>query len=152
MSQTHTHTHTYGRQTARGNLAFGGGNHEWIDVDLESPEKPNTPLIRNLTRRLAELFPGADDVPIIRSWGGVVEQTPDYMPIIDFLGHLSNMIVVTMSADGFGLSPATGKAVSELVLHGESAIDISGLRLSRFADIKPGWREERGWVPRPERP
>ena len=29
---------------------------------------------------------------------------------------------------------------------GESSVDISGLRLGRFADVKPGWREERGWV------
>ena len=141
----------YGRQTARGNLAYGGGNQEWIDVDLQSPEKPNTPLIRNITRRLAELYPGVEDVPIIRSWSGVVEQSPDYWPIIDFLERPSNMIVATMSGDGFGLSPATGKAVSDLVLHRESTIDISGLRLSRFADIKPGWREERGWVSGPER-
>ena len=47
----------YGRQTERGNLAFGGGWHEWIDVDLTTPEKPNTPLVRNISRRVAEMFP-----------------------------------------------------------------------------------------------
>ncbi len=140
----------YGRQTVRGNLAYGGGNQEWIDVDLQSPEKPNTPLIRNVARRLAELYPLVEDTPLLRSWSGVVEQTPDYSPIIDFVGQPANMIVITMSGDGFGLSPATGKAASELVLHGETAIDISGMRLSRFADVKPGWREERGWTPEPE--
>ena len=52
-----------------------------------------------------------------------------------------------MSAGGFGRSPATGKAVSDLVIHGETAIDIDGLRLGRFADILPDWREQHGWVP-----
>ena len=142
----------YGRQAARGNLLFGGGPHEWIDVDLTGdPGKPNTPLIRNIARRLAELLPGSADVPVIRSWGGVVEQSPDYMPIIDILDSPSNYVVVTASAHGFGLTPATGKVVSDLVLHGESSVDISGLRLGRFADVKPGWREERGWVPVGER-
>ena len=140
----------YGRQTVRGNLAYGGGNQEWIDVDLQSPEKPNTPLIRNVARRLAELYPLVEDTPLLRSWSGVVEQTPDYTPIIDFVGQPTNMIVVTMSGDGFGLSPATGKAASDLVLHGETAIDISGLRLGRFSEVKPGWREEKSWVPKPE--
>ena len=74
-----------------------------------------------------------------------MEQTPDYTPIIDFVGQPANMIVITMSGDGFGLSPATGKAASDLVLHGETTIDIGGLRMGRFADVKPGWREERGW-------
>ena len=138
----------YGRQAARGNLLFGGGAHEWIDVDLTGdPGKPNTPLVRNIARRLAELIPGAADAPVLRSWAGVVEQSPDYVPIIDVLDNPDNYVVVTASAHGFGLTPATGKVVSDLVLHGKSSVDISGLRLSRFADVKPGWREERGWVP-----
>jgi len=142
----------YGRQAARGNLLFGGGPHEWTDVDLTSdPSKPNTPLIRNIARRLAELLPAAADTPVVRSWAGIVEQAPDYMPIIDILESPSNYVVVTASAHGFGISPATGKAVSELVLHGESSIDISALGLDRFANLGPDWREERGWVPGPER-
>ena len=143
----------YGRQAARGNLLFGGGAHEWTDVDLTTePSKPNTPLIRNIARRLAELLPGAADVPVIRSWAGVVEQAPDYLPIIDILDCPSNYIVVTASAHGFGISPATGKVVSDLVLYGESSIDISGLGLGRFSDVSPDWREERGWIPAPLRP
>ena len=143
----------YGRQAARGNLLFGGGAHEWTDVGLTAePSKPNTPLIRNIARRLAELLPGAADTPVIRSWAGVVEQAPDYLPIIDVLDYPSNYVVVTASAHGFGIAPATGKVVSDLVLHGESSIDISGLTLGRFAGVGPDWREERGWVPAPERP
>ena len=52
-----------------------------------------------------------------------------------------------MSGDGFGLSPATGKAVADLVMHGETPINIDGLRLSRFADVPVDWREQRNWVP-----
>ncbi len=143
----------YGRQAARGNLLFGGGAHEWTDVGLTTdPSKPNTPLVRNIARRLAELLPGAADVPVIRSWAGVVEQAPDYLPIIDIPDSPGNYVVVTASAHGFGISPATGKAVSELALHGESSVDITGLRLDRFSDIGPNWREERGWIPAPLRP
>ena len=143
----------YGRQAARGNLLFGGGPHEWTDVGLTAdPGKPNTPLIRNIARRLAELLPGAADVPVIRSWAGVVEQAPDYLPVIGIPDRPGNYVVVTASAHGFGITPATGKVVSDLVLHGESSIDISGLGLGRFADVGPDWRQERGWVPAPERP
>ena len=142
----------YGRQAARGNLLFGGGAHEWTDIDLTAdPAKPNTPLIRNIARRLAELLPGVADVPLLRSWAGVVEQAPDYMPIIDIPDTPSNYIVVTASAHGFGISPATGKVVSDLVLHGESSVDISGLNLKRFSEIALDWRDKRGWVPAPER-
>ena len=137
-----------------GAIYFSGeGAHEWTDVGLTTdPHKPNTPLIRNLARRLADLIPGVADVPVIRSWAGVVEQAPDYLPVIDILDSPSNYVVVTASAHGFGLTPATGRVVSDLVLYGESGVDISGLGLSRLADVGPDWREERGWIPAPERP
>lgn len=142
----------YGRQTLRGNLAYGGGPHEWIDpTDVATSEKPSTPLVRNLARRLAELFPGAAHLRVIRSWAGVVENTPDGIPVVDRLTDPDNLIVATMSSVGFGLSPAVGKGISELVLHGRCLFaDLSPLRLSRFAETPPDWRERQGWVPAPD--
>ncbi len=137
----------YGRQTLRGNLAYGGGPHEWVDVTNSTPVKPNTPLIRNLARRLAELLSGAANVPVIRSWGCVTEQTPDLLPIIDVLPDPSNFLLVTVSGHGYGLSPATGLVVSELITKGESSVPIDGLRLGRFADVASDWRERAGWLP-----
>ena len=68
--------------------------------------------------RLADLLPGAADVPVIRSWAGVMEQPPDYLPINDIPDRPGNYVVVTASAHGFGITPATGKVVSDLVLNG----------------------------------
>jgi sarcosine oxidase, subunit beta len=136
----------YGRQTRRGNLIFGGGPHEWTDVALDrEPAKPTTPLIRNLARRLAEVFPSLADVAVLRSWAGVVEQAPDYWPIIDRLPSPEGFVVACMSGHGFGPCPATGKAVSELVTKGASSIDIDGLALRRFADLPASWRQARDW-------
>ncbi|PYO34229.1 MAG: FAD-dependent oxidoreductase, partial [Candidatus Rokuibacteriota bacterium] len=108
----------YGRQTRRGNLVYGGGPHEWIEVaGMAAHDQPATPLLRNLSRRLAELFPGAAHLRLIRSWAGIVENTPDGLPVIDRLSDPANVVIATMSSVGFGLSPASGKAISELVLH-----------------------------------
>ena len=52
---------------------------------------------------------------MIRAWGGVVENTPDGLPVIDRLAYPDNVILATMSSVGFGLSPAVGKGISELV-------------------------------------
>ena len=140
----------YGRQTLRGNLAYGGGNDEWVDVDLSTPEKPNTPLIRNIGRRLNEMFSGAGDIPMLRSWACVVEQTPDWMPIIDTLESPENVVIANASGDGFGLSPAHGKAVSQLIMHGESTLPLEGYRLDRFRDTPRDWRERMGRAAAPE--
>jgi sarcosine oxidase subunit beta len=139
----------YGRQTLRGNLVYGGGPHEWINVpDMATPDHPNTPLVRNLARRLAELLPGAAHLRVIRAWGGIAENTPDGLPVIDRLSAPDNVILATMSSVGFGLSPAAGKGISELVMHGRCLFaDLSALALSRFADTPADWRERAGWIP-----
>ena len=136
----------YGRQTLRGNLAYGGGPHEWVDVSELGPEtKPATPLARNLARRLVEMLPGAANLNVIRSWAGVVEMTPDGRPVLD---RRENVTLCTMAGVGFGLSPATGHALRDLVLDGAcSFTDIERLKLDRFDGIDPDWREQRGWQP-----
>ena len=135
----------YGRQTLRGNLAFGGGPHEWIGTTAQGPEaRPASPLIRNLARRVAEMFPKAAHLNVIRSWAGVVENTPDGRPILD---RIENITMATMSGVGFGLSPASGHAVRDLVVDGAcSFADIAKLGLARFAALEPDWREQRGWA------
>jgi len=138
----------YGRQTLRGNLAYGGGPHEWMAVDAAGPSaRPSTPLLRNLARRVAELLPGAAHLRVIRSWAGVVENTPDGRPVIDRLADPANLTVATMSSVGFGLSPATGHAIADLVLEGRCTFaDIDKLSIARFKDIPADWREQKGWV------
>ena len=139
----------YGRQTMRGNLAYGGGPHEWIDVGETGPAaRPSTPLARNLASRLAALLPGAAHLNVIRSWAGVIENSPDGRPIIDRLPSADNVVVASMSGVGFGLSPASGHAIRDLVLDGKcSFADLGKIGLSRFADLEPDWREKRGWMP-----
>lgn len=138
----------YGRQTMRGNLAYGGGPHEWLDTEADGPAaRPSTPLARNLAKRLAELFPKAAHLNVIRSWAGVIENSPDGRPIIDRLTSPDNVVVASMSSVGFGLSPASGHAVRDLVIDGKcSFADIDMLKLSRFDGLEADWREQRGWT------
>jgi sarcosine oxidase subunit beta len=52
-----------------------------------------------------------------------------------------------MSSVGFGLSPASGRGIADLVLHGKCQFaDLTALSLARFADTPPDWRERAGWV------
>ncbi len=138
----------YGRQTMRGNLAYGGGPHEWLDTDAGGPAaRPSTPLARNLAKRLAELFPKAAHLNVIRSWAGVIENSPDGRPIIDRLSSPDNVVVASMSSVGFGLSPASGHAIRDLVIDGKcSFANLDLFKLSRFDGLESDWREKRGWM------
>jgi sarcosine oxidase subunit beta len=139
----------YGRQTQRGNLAYGGGPHEWIELaDARTPRPVNSPVVRSLARRLTEMFPRLAHVRVIRSWAGVIENTPDGRPILDRLEDPSNVVIATMSSVGFGLSPASGHALAQLVTQGRCDFaELKWLGLGRFRGLAADWREQAGWVP-----
>lgn len=139
----------YGRQTLRGNLAYGGGPHEWVVFDAGAPPpKSSTPLMRNIAARLAKLLPGAAHAHVIRSWAGLVENTPDGRPVIERMSTPSNLVIATLSSVGFGLSPASGRVIRDLVVEGRCTFaDISTFRLSRFAQLESEWARMQGWRP-----
>jgi sarcosine oxidase subunit beta len=139
----------YGRQTLRGNLAYGGGPHEWIDAaDVEYTRPYSTPLQASIARRLCQLLPKAAHARVIRSWAGFIENTPDGRPIIDRPSAVENLTIATLSSVGFGLSPAAGRAIRDLVITGSCGFaDLSTLTLSRFASLEPDWPALQGWLP-----
>ena len=136
----------YGRQTLRGNLAYGGGPHEWLEDGEDPPPRSSTPLSLFIAARLAELLPRAAHARVIRSWAGIVENTPDGRPVIERLTAPENVVLVSLSSIGFGLSPATGHAVQQLVMQGHCDFaDLSTLQLQRFAGLEPDWAHIQGW-------
>lgn len=139
----------YGRQTLRGNLAYGGGLHEWLETEeLPGGPRPSTPLAASIARRLAELLPKAAHARVIRSWAGIIENTPDGRPVLDRPAPWANLTVGTLSGVGFGLSPASGRALAQLVTAGACDFaDLSSLRLDRFSALEPDWAALQGWLP-----
>lgn len=148
----------YGRQTLRGNLAYGGGPHEWLPPCVDTPgvdtpgvatpsQRNSTFVLRSLAKRLSELFPGAARARVIRSWAGVVENTPDGRPVLCRLSDPDNVVIASMSSVGFGLSPASGRAVMELARDGVCGFaDLTALHLRRFAALPADWRIQMGWL------
>ena len=97
------------------------------------------------------MFPKAAHARIIRSWGGIVENTPDGRPVLDRLADPSNVVIATMSSVGFGLSPASGRVIKELIVDGRcSFADLKAISLARFKGLPRDWRERLGWIPVPE--
>ena len=68
------------------------------------------------------------------------------------LANPDNVVLATLSSVGFGLSPATGHALRDLIVDGHCAFaDLSSFTLARFRDLEPDWRELQGWLPIVER-
>jgi sarcosine oxidase, subunit beta len=134
------------RQTHRGNLHANGGPHEWIDVQADQdPAKPNTPIIRNIARRITEVFPVAASLQMLRSWAGIVELTPDLNTIVQAFDSPAGLVAAAGAGHAFGMAPSLGVALAELALEGRTSAPIEGLGLDRLAGIGPDWRTLRNW-------
>jgi sarcosine oxidase subunit beta len=82
---------------------------------------------------LAEYVPYARKLNILRAYTGLIEYTPDRIPIIDAAPGFENLVIAAgFSGHGFCLGPVIGKIVCEMVLAGKSTLDISQFRYSRF--------------------
>jgi len=71
-----------------------------------------------------------------RAWAGLYEMTPDHYPILGPVPQVPGLFLANgFSGHGVMHSPATGKVLADLILHGHSdLIDARALDLARFAE------------------
>jgi sarcosine oxidase subunit beta len=77
------------------------------------------------------------DVPIDPDacWAGLYEMSPDHHAILGRAPALANLYLANgCSGHGVMHAPAIGQVLSELVLDGQTSIDIHSLRASRFVE------------------
>ena len=112
-------------------------------LDVESPfEKtrvlnpdPNPRALRGIRKSLDNLFPQLADTQIVEAWAGVVETTPDVIPVIDESDTIPGFYIATgFSGHGFGIGPGAGKAIAGMLTGTDTGIDLSEFRLNRFFD------------------
>jgi sarcosine oxidase subunit beta len=134
------------RQTRRGNIHVNGGPHEWVAAGVaDAMAKPTTPLVRNIARRLFEVFPTLRSAQMLRSWAGVIDMTPDQVVLVHPFETPSGLVACSSAGHGFGMSPALGLALSQLALHGRTDLPIADLSLDRFAKLPKDWRQVWNW-------
>src|SRR5205823_12667377 len=71
-----------------------------------------------------------------RCWAGLYEMTPDHHAILGPVGEVPGFFLANgFSGHGVMHAPASGKILSDLILHGKTdLVDASSLALSRFAE------------------
>jgi sarcosine oxidase subunit beta len=88
-------------------------------------------LFADRLERLGARYPPAEHATVADSWAGLYDMTPDAHPIV---GRVAEGVYAAcgFSGHGFMQSPAVGRALAELILRGESSIDLSPYALERF--------------------
>ncbi|MBF9027080.1 FAD-dependent oxidoreductase [Rhodobacterales bacterium FZCC0188] len=94
---------------------------------------PYEPFNRAALRNLPKAFAGFADARLTHSWGGMIDVTPDAIPVISGVASLPGLFLSTgFSGHGFGSGPGGGELAAELVRGVSPRIDPKPFRLERF--------------------
>ena len=99
--------------------------------------KPSEPILQEAQRNLVAAFPAFAGLRIKESWGGLIDATPDAVPVIGEVPRLPGFFLATgFSGHGFGIGPGAGRLIADLVSGRTPMIDPKPFRLDRFARLE----------------
>ena len=83
-------------------------------------------------------FPVMKDVQIARTWAGLIDVTPDAIPVISPVDDIPGFYLATgFSGHGFGIGPGAGRLAAEMVTDAPTCVDLQPFRYGRFFDGSP---------------
>lgn len=102
--------------------------------DISPEPTVDRALVDESLARLAGVIPALSGARAARYWGGLVDMTPDGLPVIDGAAGPAGLTVIAgLCGHGFTLGPVLGEVAADLALTGTSAYDLDAFRLSRYA-------------------
>jgi len=103
--------HLYGRQRKNGEIIFGGDRQ-----DLGFNTNPDDLGIEVNRGHASEVVPLVADLPIARTWAGLMPFSLDGSPIIGKIPLRNNLYIVSgLASSGFGRGPMAGRLAAEYI-------------------------------------
>ncbi|MEM9199989.1 MAG: FAD-binding oxidoreductase, partial [Pseudomonadota bacterium] len=120
---------------------FGAmGRHRWA-ADQFSPMEaarvldpaPDAGIIRDIMAGARRIYPQLDGVRIAESWGGLIDVTPDEIPVLGPVAGLPGLTLASgLSGHGFGIGPGAGKLAAQLATGAAPLVDPSAFAPARL--------------------
>ena len=90
-------------------------------------------VMQGLAERAIRFFPVMEDINVIRAYAGLRPYVSDHLPIISHVDTVPGFYIAAgHEGDGIGLSPLTGKLISQMVTNEETLLPIETLSINRF--------------------
>jgi sarcosine oxidase subunit beta len=107
-------------------------------ANREEPEGFDTSVNWDLLERVVEpamhRLPALADAQVSNAWAGLYETTPDHNAVLGPPAGVAGLMLANgFSGHGLMHAPAVGQLIAEWIVDGRPSIDLSPLRLERFA-------------------
>jgi sarcosine oxidase subunit beta len=131
--------HFYISQSDKGGLVFGGD----LDFYASYAARGNLPMQEHVMEAAMTLMPMIGKARVLRSWGGIMDMSPDGSPIIDKT-HIDGLYLnCGWCYGGFKAVPGSGFAFAHLIATDRPHVSAARLRLDRF-ETGRGLMDEEG--------
>ncbi len=122
--------HFYISQSDKGGLVFGGD----LDFYASYAARGNLPMAEHVMDAGITLMPMIGKAKVLRSWGGIMDMSPDGSPIIDKTGIEGLYLNCGWCYGGFKAVPGSGNVFAHLMATGRHHENATKFRLNRFRD------------------
>jgi glycine/D-amino acid oxidase-like deaminating enzyme len=96
---------------------------------------PDRFLLERARAGIMEAFPAFGSVNIAETWAGMIDVTPDAIPVISAIDKIPSFFIATgFSGHGFGIGPGAGRLMADMVTGRSPLVDPTPFRLARFTD------------------
>lgn len=96
---------------------------------------PDPRLLRRGMAELAQTYPQLAGLGIAHAWGGMVDCTPDGIPVISGIVNRPGLYVCAgHTGHGFGIGPAAGRLTADLILGDAPCVDPTPFAHARMVD------------------
>ena len=96
---------------------------------------PSQSIMTETLDSLGKAYPAFNNIKIEERWGGMIDATPDAVPVIDRIDTIPGLHMASgFSGHGFGLGPGAGKLMAEIVTGENTCVDPLPFRFARFND------------------
>ena len=120
--------HAYISQSDKGDLVIGAGTDQYISYSQQG----GLHITNHTHEAICELFPQFSRVRMMRSWGGIVDVTPDRSPIIGGTAIPGLFVNCGWGTGGFKATPGSGHVFAWTLAKGEPHPINAPFRLDRF--------------------
>jgi len=120
--------HFYISQSDKGGLVFGGD----LDFYASYAARGNLAMKEHVMDAAMTLMPSIGKARVLRSWGGIMDMSPDGSPIIDKTDTAGLFLNCGWCYGGFKAVPGSGFSYAHLIATGNHHAPAARYRLDRF--------------------
>ncbi|WP_202988109.1 NAD(P)/FAD-dependent oxidoreductase [Pseudomonas typographi] len=96
--------------------------------------KPVEAFLDQALKQIADQFPVFAQAKIDQRWAGLIDVTPDIIPVMDEVASIPGFYLATgFSGHGFGIGPGAGHLMADLVTGHQPLVSPAPFRFARFA-------------------